>query len=284
MVFTLNEELHLPACLASVRWSDDVIVIDSFSTDGTSYICKASGVRLFCNRFEGFGTQRNWALENCAPKHEWVLILDADERVTAELAEELKQVACGGAGGVSAYRVRRRFYMWGRWLRYSSLYPTWVVRLVRQGRVRYVNRGHAETQEIDGLIGDLKHDLIDENRKGVSEWFERQNRYSSKEAEYELAGEVGRIRIGDLLSSDPLIRRAALKRIAARLPGRPLFYFLYSYVIRRGFLDGRDGLTFCLMKTIYQAMIVVKKHDLRRRRRENEASREIADLRENGSD
>ena len=188
MIFTLNEEIHLPSCLAALEWCADVIVIDSFSTDRTEAICRERGVRFFQHAFDGFGSQRNWALDHAEPRYPWVLMLDADERVPQELARELCDKAQNAPSAVGAFRVRRRFYMWGRWLRYSSLYPTWVVRFVHKDRVRYVDRGHAETQEVNGDILDLENDLIDENLKGIEEWFERQNRYSSKDAEYELAG------------------------------------------------------------------------------------------------
>ena len=267
MIFTLDEEIHLPSCLAALAWTDDVIVVDSFSRDRTAEIARGAGARLFQHAFEGFGKQRMWALENTQPKYEWILILDADERVTPELAREMAERVPGAASNVGAYRLKRRFHMWGRWLRYSSLYPTWVVRLVRMGRVHYVNRGHAETQEVDGETHELAHDLVDENLKGIDEWFERQNRYSTKEAEYELQQEATPFRMGDLVSGDPLARRAALKRMAANMPLRPLVYFLYSYVLRGGFLEGRDGLVFCMMKSEYQRMVVAKKHDKRRGQR-----------------
>jgi hypothetical protein len=137
-----------------------------------------------------------------------------------------------------------------------------VVRLVRVGRARYVNRGHAETQEVDGRIESLSHDLIDENHKGIDDWWARQVKYAGQEAAYELA-QAGSPR-RDLFSGDPLRRRAAMKALARRLPARPLWYFLYSYVLRGGFLDGVDGFRFCTMKAMYQAMIVLKKHELTR--------------------
>jgi len=268
MIFTLDEEIHLPSCLDALGWCDDVIVIDSYSADRTEAICRERGVRFFQNRFEGFGSQRNWALDNSQPRHPWVLILDADERVTPELGEELKRIAEADPAGVGAFRVRRRFHMWGRWLRHSSLYPTWVVRFIRRDRVRYINRGHAETQDVQGGIRDLAHDLIDENLKGIDEWFERQNRYSRKDAEFEIAAERGGLRPGDLFTADPLVRRAALKRLAWRLPARGFIYFLYSYVWRRGFLDGRDGFVFCRMRAMYQSEVAIKKYDLRRRNKD----------------
>lgn len=265
MVFTLDEAVHLPACLEALAWCDDVIVVDSFSTDATEAIARQAGARFFQNRFTGFGDQRNWALDTCAPKHEWILILDADERVTPELVEEFRRVLPGVDPGIGAFRLRRRFHFWGRWLRHASLYPTWVVRLVRAGRARYVNRGHAETQEVQGRVADLAHDLVDENLKGIDEWFARQNRYARQEAEHELAEARRPFDAAGLLSRDGLRRRAALKRVAAALPCRAPLYFLYSYVLRGGFLDGRDGYVFCKMKAEYQRMIAIKKYDMTRR-------------------
>jgi glycosyltransferase involved in cell wall biosynthesis len=266
MIFTLNEEIHLPSCLAALAWCDDVIVIDSFSTDRTEAICREGGARFYQRAFDGFGGQRNWALDHAEPRHSWILILDADERVPPELARELCDKALAAPSTAGAYRVRRRFHLWGRWLRYSSLYPTWVVRFVHKDRVRYVDRGHAETQEVDGEILDLENDLIDENLKGLDEWLERQNRYSTKDAEYEIARAAVPADWAGIVSGDALRRRASLKELAARLPFRPTLYFLYSYVYRRGFLDGRDGLAFCRMKAVYQRMVEVKKRELRRKR------------------
>lgn len=261
MIFTLNEEIHLPSCLAALGWCDDVIVIDSFSSDRTAELCQQSNVRFFQNHFDGFGNQRNWALQNTAPRHEWILVLDADERVTPELVAEMAAIVHQPPADTGAFRLKRRLYVWGRWLRYSSLYPTWVVRFIHRGRVVYANRGHAETQTVTGSIGDLTSDLIDENLKGIDEWFERQNRYSRKEADFELADTDGPLQLGDLAARDPLLRRAAIKRLSRRLPARGLLYFVYGYVWKRGFLDGSDGFVFCLMRAMYQSQIAIKKYD-----------------------
>jgi glycosyltransferase involved in cell wall biosynthesis len=266
MIFTLNEEQNLPACLDSLTWCDDVIVVDSFSSDRTEAICTERGVRFFQHAFIGFGTQRNWALDNTSPKHDWIFVLDADERVPPDLVQELA-TRCVSTGTVTAYRVRRRFHLWGRWLRHSSLYPTWVVRLIHRDAVRYVDRGHGETQEVRGEIGSLDADLIDENAKGVVEWFERQVRYARKDARYELEQESKPAQYADVLSADPLVQRAALKRIAHKMPGRAPLYFLYSYLLRGGFLDGMDGLAFCSMRALYQQMVTINKYDIRRTER-----------------
>src|SRR5262249_8348306 len=131
-------------------------------------------------------------------------------------------------------------------------------------KVRYLNRGHAETQEVDGRIESLEHDLIDENHKGLEDWLARQNRYTTAEALYEFS-QPG-VTVRDLFSADPLRRRATAKSLGRRLPGRGLWFFLYAFVFRLGFLDGLDGLRYCAMNAMREAIIELKKHELRRRR------------------
>lgn len=263
MIFTLNEALHLPSCLKSLQWCTDIIIIDSGSDDDTRSICNVENTRFFEHPFQGFGKQRNWAIENTEPRYDWILILDADESVPESLALEMIELANKNPRHVGAARVRRRLYMWGKWLRYSSLYPNWVVRLIHKDRVRYINRGHAETQTVDGEVLELESDLIDENKKGIEQWFARQNRYSTKEARYELDQEKESQSMLDLFSNNPLTRRKQLKRLSWNMPFRSLVYFIYSYFIRQGFRDGKNGYRFCQMKAIYQNMIVIKKKSLR---------------------
>lgn len=263
LIYTRNEEVNLPHCLASLLWCDDVVVVDSFSTDRTESIAAAARVRFVQHEFTGFGDQRNWSLEQIDLRHPWALILDADERVPPAMVAELERVLTACTDATAAFRLRRRFHLWGRWLKHSSLYPTWVVRLVRVGRVRYVNRGHAETQVVDGAIESLATDLIDENHKGVDDWWQRQLRYAAQEAVHELS--MPKRSATDVFSLDPMRRREALKSLGRRLPFRPLWYFVYAYFVRFGFLDGADGWRFCAMKASYHLMIAAKRRELRRR-------------------
>ncbi len=263
MIFTLNEEVNLPACLDSLGWCDEVVVIDSFSNDRTERIARDAGTVFAQHEFLGFGSQRNWALANVPLRNEWILILDADERVPADLADEIARAVRSVPENVGAYRVRRRLHMWGRWLRWSSLYPTWVVRLVRRGRARYVDRGHAETQEVEGAVLALRHDLIDENLNGIAAWTERQKRYAIREAEYESGVPQAPFRAAGLWSADPLVRRARWKHLASCLPLRPWLYFLYVFFWRLGFLDGGKGFRFCRMKADFYRMVDIEKRRLR---------------------
>lgn len=267
IIFTLNEERNLPSCLNSLDWCDDIFVVDSHSTDATREICETRKVPFVQHAFEGFGSQRNWALRELPLRYDWVLILDADERVPPELAEELMEISRSKPLQIGAYRLRRRFYMWGKWLRYSSLYPNWVVRFVHREKVKYINRGHSETQEVIGKVGAARGFLIDENLKELSAWFERQVGYARKDAEYELESTLALSTMKMFFNRDPLLRRGALKTLASSLPFRGFLYFFYSYVIRLGFLDGKSGYVFCRMKAMYQVMIEANRYDLQKSRR-----------------
>jgi glycosyltransferase involved in cell wall biosynthesis len=259
MVFTLDEERNLARCLASLTRFEDVIVVDSGSTDRTVAIASAHGARVVTHPFTGFGAQRTWALAHAGARHPWVLVLDADERVPEALAAEIERVLACPAPRIGAYRLRRRFHLRGRWVPRASLYPSWVVRLVHKDRVRFVDRGHAETQEVDGEIGALEHDLHDEDRKGIEAWLVRHARYAVREAEHELRASG---RIGDVLALDPLRRREALKAIARRLPLRGLAYFVYAYVVRGGILEGSRGLELSVRRAVYQEMIAIARRAL----------------------
>jgi glycosyltransferase involved in cell wall biosynthesis len=261
-IFTLNEEANLPHCLESLKSCDDVVVIDSFSSDQTCEIARKAGASVFQHEFSGFGDQRMWAFQNIPFKHPWVLVLDADERVTPDLWKEMLDKIPNLSSDVVAFRLKRRFFWDGKWLRYANLYPSWVVRLIRLGKVRYVNRGHAETQEIDGREEELSEDLIDENHKGFRDWIERQRRYAEHEAQYE-ARICERFRFTDIASSNPLIRRNALKSLGRRLPLRGLNYFLYSYLWRQGWRDGKAGFEFCFEKAKIQSLIARRSSEIR---------------------
>jgi glycosyltransferase involved in cell wall biosynthesis len=265
VICTLNEEIHIKKCIESLAWCDDIVVVDSYSSDQTKAICKKYNVQFFEGEFRDLNEKRNWALANSKVRFPWVLILDADERVPIEMVDEISAIACSDNPNIAGYRVRRRFFMWGRWLRFSSLYPTWVVRFVHKDRVRYLNKGHGEIIESKGEVRSLNSDLLDENIKGIDEWFDRQNRYSRLDAIYELENHHSDYKISGLFSLDPMLRRSTIKQLTWRLPMRGIVYFIYTYFIRFGFLDGYDGFIFCRMRAIYQSQVAIKKYDIRKK-------------------
>jgi glycosyltransferase involved in cell wall biosynthesis len=265
LVLTYDEEVNLPGCLASVSFSDDVVVYDSYSSDGTVALARAAGARVFQRRFDDYAAQRNAALTEVDYRHPWILMLDADERVTPEVVDEIAAALAADDGTIGLYRIRRRDMFMGRWLRRSSGYPTWFARLLRAGRVRVV-RAFNEEVLTDGRIGLLQSHLDHYPfNKGISFWLERHNRYSSMEAATLAAGTEALVPWSRFRSGDAALRRKLLKQVFYRMPLRPLVVFAYLYVARRGFLDGSAGFTYCVLRGVYEYMIDLKLRELRRR-------------------
>jgi glycosyltransferase involved in cell wall biosynthesis len=253
---TLNEERDLPRCLDSVRWSDDIIVLDSGSTDATEAVARRAGCRIFKRPFDNWASHQNWALRNLPFRHEWVLNIDADECVSNDLAAEL----AGLDPRLAAYRVRRKDYFRGAWIKHAGFYPTWLVRLYRPGLVefhRLVNPLTEVRGPVGALEGHIEHWPFS---KGITHWIARHNSYSSFEAiEYRARPAVS---WKPLASRDPNQRRAALKNLFALLPAKPLVKFLYLYLWHRGFLDGRPGFDYCVLQSVYEYFIALKTSEL----------------------
>lgn len=265
VILTLNEEENLPGCLETLLWCDDVVVFDSHSTDRTEQIARDMGARLFKRRFDNYAAQRNAALTEVEYKHPWVLMMDADERCTQELADEMESLTAHADDGVALYRVRRKDYFMGRWLKRSSGYPTWFGRLMRIGQVKFKREVNEDTFT-EGRTELLKGHLIHYPfSKGISFWFERHNRYSSMEAAALMVEAGQKLALGDVFSSDPAKRRRALKQLAHRLPFRPTLVFVFLYFVRLGILEGRPGLTYCRVRTFSEYMIDLKMMELKRR-------------------
>ncbi|MCI0559592.1 MAG: glycosyltransferase family 2 protein [Nitrososphaera sp.] len=265
LVLTLNEERNLPACLASVKWSDDVVVFDSFSTDRTVEVAKEYGARVIQRKFDNYASQRNAALSEVKYRYPWLLMVDADERVPPELRDEILRTVSNASDSMSMFRMRRKDFFCGRWLKRTSGYPTWFGRLVRVGCVT-VRRDINEEYHTDGEVRFLQEHLIHYPfNKGLTHWYQRHNGYSSMEAIAYLE-EISRpFEIRGLISLDPVRRRRTVKQLAFRLPARPLFVFMYLWLFRFGFMDGRPGLTFVVLRAVYEHMIDLKVRELRRR-------------------
>lgn len=264
LVLTFDEELNIAACLQSVQWCDDVLVLDSFSTDRTVEIARRHGVRVVQRRFDNYAAQRNFGLQQ-PYKNPWVLMLDADERVGPDLQAEMLAATRDADPGTAMFRMRRRDHLYGRWIRGSSGYPTWFGRLARVGRVR-VERPINEEYHADGKLEDLRGHLDHYPfNKGFAPWLAKHDRYSSMEAELRLSGSATRLTWAHLLSRDPDLRRRALKAFAYQLPLRPVAVFIALYFLRGGIFEGRAGLTFCVLRAWYEFVIDCKLIELKRR-------------------
>jgi len=264
LILTLNEEADLAGCLASVAWSDDVVVFDSMSTDRTCEIAERMGARVVKRDFDNYAAQRNAALKDVNYKHPWVLMVDADERVPGDLRDEVLRAADTLPPDVSMCLFRRRDHMDGKWIGRASGYPTWFGRLVRPDAVwvdREINEEYHTKGRTHRLEAHLDHYPFS---KGMAWWLDRHNRYSSMEAKQRLA--AGEWTPHDLLSSDPRARRKALKQLAFRLPGRPLVALIYLLFVRGGIFGGRVGVRYAFLRAWYEWMIDVKTAELRRGR------------------
>ena len=267
-----NEAENLPRCLKSVQWAEEILVVDSQSTDGSAEIAQQHGAKVVQFEFNGtWPKKKNWALEHLPFKNDWVFILDADEVLPAEAENEFAG-AIANAGKIVGYFISRRFFFLGRWLRHAY-YPNWNLRLFRHSLGRYEKLTGADTKSgdnevhehvvVQGPTARLKCEIEHYAFPSIEVFVEKHNRYSNWEA---------RVVADELLPKSSgrfghasVERRRRLKLLARHLPFRPLLRFLHIYIWQKGFLDGRDGYYFARLHAVYEFLSVVKTYELRRK-------------------
>ncbi len=262
-ILTHNEELDIAACIESALLSDDIIVVDSYSSDRTVEIASRYPVRLVQNAFESHGKQRTWMLRQVPTQHEWAYILEADERMTPELFGEC--LAAAKSDRYTGYYVAERVMFMNRWIRYSTQYPRYQLRLFRKDKVWFDDYGHTEREVCDGETGFLQETYPHYTcSKGLSRWIEKHNRYSSDEAVETLRQlQQGSVDWQKLwFGKTEVERRRALKDLSLRLPFRPFVRFLYMYLILKGCLDGKAGFAWCTLQAFYEYLILLKVEEL----------------------
>jgi len=265
LILTLNEERNIAACLESVKWSDDVVVLDSFSTDRTVEIARSFGARVIQRKFDNWSSHQNWALKEIPFKNRWVYYSDADEIVPPELRDELLGIAADTSLKPAAYRLRYKNFFCGRWIRHCGIYPVWVMRFFQPDKVRF-ERIVNPVAVVDGEEGRLANHFHHFSfNNGLQAWFEKHNRYSQQEAVESLHSVRGARLDWGALIGNAVARRRLLKELSFRLPCRPILRFVYMYLFRLGFLDGWQGYTYCRLLTIYEYMIVLKVIEIERR-------------------
>lgn len=261
IILTYNEEINIERCLNSLTVCDDIVVIDSYSSDGTlDLVNKYNNVRVFQRKFDNFAYQRNYALDNFKYNHDWILHLDADEVIDSDFMEECNQIV--ERNDKSAFWVPSKLIFLDKWIRYASSYPVYQMRFMKLGEVRFIQVGHGQ-REGEALrgFGYMKSPYLHFNfSKGLSDWFEKHNRYSQAEALVEINEQ--NLSIWNLFSKEIVVKRRTLKHLSHKIYFRPQFRFLYLYFINRGFLDGMAGFQYCQLMAMYERMIVLKKKEI----------------------
>ncbi|NMG58012.1 glycosyltransferase family 2 protein [Geitlerinema sp. P-1104] len=263
-ILTYNEEIDIAECIESAQGSDDVIVVDSLSRDRTVEIAQGYGVRVEKHAFESHGKQRTWMLQSIPTKYEWVYILEADERMTPELFAEC--LAATQQQEFIGYYVAERVMFMERWIRHSTQYPRYQLRLFRKDKVWFDDYGHTEREVCDGPTSFLQETYPHYTcGKGLNRWIEKHNRYSTDEAKETLRQlSYGTVQWRHLLfGATEVQRRRALKDLSLRLPCRPLIRFVYMYIVLRGFLDGQAGFAWCTLQAFYEYLILLKVRELK---------------------
>jgi len=268
-----NEAVNLPRCLASVRWADEIVAVDSGSTDGSQRIVEEFGAKVVQFEFNGtWPKKKNWALENIPFRNEWVFILDADEVLPPSAAQEFQQIATAipNDNAPAGYWINRRFMFMGKWLRHAY-YPNWNLRLFRRRLGRYekltdvdTRSGDNEVHEhvvVNGATGYLKSEMDHYAFPSVDVFVEKHNRYSNWEAYVALDKYLHRNETH--LQKENVGWRRRLKRWSHHVPFRPLLRFLYVYLWQRGFLDGVEGYYFSRLHGTYELLCVAKTVEMR---------------------
>ncbi len=263
LILTKNEEQDLHACLESVRWSDDIHVFDSYSTDRTLEIARAVGAHITQREFDNWSSHHNWGLANIPFRHPWIFYLDADERVSPELAASIQQAARDPRDSVG-FRIRRRDFWGDRWLRHVQA-SSYYLRLFRPEKIRYerlVNPVSIPDGPVGEVAGYLDHYPFS---KGMIHWLNRHNSYSSFEAQQIVKNHATKQPLNlsqALFGKDVNQRRVHQKELFYRMPARPLLKFLMLYIGKRGFLDGHEGFDYAVLQSFYEFMIVLKTREL----------------------
>jgi glycosyltransferase involved in cell wall biosynthesis len=263
LILTKNEEKDLPDCIQSLRsLSDDIHVLDSLSTDRTISIAQTFGARITRRPFDNWASHQNWALKHIDFKYPWVFYLDADERCSPELIQSIQSItSCNSSA--SAFRVRRRdFFIDGTWLKHAQISP-FFIRLFRPDRVRYerlvnpITIVDGSTEELQGFLDHYPFS------KGIPYWVERHLKYADFEARQCLESTQDFSRTKALFSKDFHERRVHQKAWFYALPFRPAIKWMYMMFVRRAFLDGRAGMTYAMLQTFYEYLIVLRTRELK---------------------
>lgn len=259
LVLARNEQIHIERCIHSARrLGVQIFVIDSHSTDGTADIARDMGACIVQCTADRFADKLNWALSNVEFQTTWVMRLDADEVLSDELVKTLPSVLRQIPNDVCGLLLRRQLWFMGQWMRHGGVYPSWTMRIWRRDTASCESRDLDEHMLLSqGTIQSLPLDIIDNPSFSLSTWIDKHNRYSTIEAKSVQTSDTGLMR-PRLFGSAVERTRWFKVKVFYRMPPfiRPALYFIYRYVFRLGFLDGRKGLVFHFLHALWYRILV----------------------------
>jgi glycosyltransferase involved in cell wall biosynthesis len=257
IILTLNEADDLPKCLDSLDWTDQKFVLDSGSTDDTCEIASSMGAIVYKNEFKGFGQQRCWAIDNIPVKSNWILFIDADEVCTPKFASAVLDAIRNSKDDTAGFYCCWKLMLYGKWLKFSDSFPRWQFRILKKGKARYRDAGHAmKESDVQGKLEYIKEPYLHYAfSKGWTFWFNRHNKYSTLEAKERLQANF---KPQDMLSKDQSIRKEAIKQYMPKIPGWPILRFIHSFFFKGGIFEGIPGLLYSVNISIYEYMIQLK--------------------------
>ena len=268
VIQTFNEEVNLPHTLASVKGlAENVFIVDSGSTDRTREIAEEAGATFVHHDWEGYARQKNWALKHLPFESDWTLILDADEALLPELADEIRAIVGQDPDDVeeSGFYLNRIFVFDGKRIRHSGYFPSWNLRLFKTGQARYDDRlVHEHMSVRDGNVGYLEHVMLHEDRRGLEHFFAKHNRYSTLEAQQMILETEPWPGVRGFLTNRIKRVRFIKNRVLPILPVAWAARFFYMYVLRLGFLDGRAGFSLSSAIAFYEYQVQAKFRELKR--------------------
>ncbi len=268
IILTFNEQKHLQRCIDSLKGVvDEVVVVDCYSTDATLEIAKANGARILQKVWVNYATQFNWALTQLGVDVDWVLRIDADEVLTEPLRNEVKAKLSHLSNDIKGVYCGRRMTFIGQAINHGGVFPIRVLRIFRLGQGECENRWMDEHIKVTGLTADFNGELIDDNLNSLTWWTEKHNKYASREAIDLLNLEYGFMKHDSVAkfkgASQAGFKRWVKEKVYAKLPVglRAFVYFLYRYIVRFGFLDGRAGAQFHFLQGFWYRFLVDAKVD-----------------------
>ena len=272
IILTHNEEQNLPDCLASLAGLNcEVFVVDSGSSDRTLEIAAAAGAQIICHPFENYAAQRNWAQHTLPLKTDWLLHLDADERLTAALRDEIAALFSPAhekrLAAMDGFMLCKRTMFMNRWIKHGAHYPSYHLRLFRKAKGACEERLYDQHFVVRGNIAKLKHDCLDVLCADLDTWISRHLRWADLEARQMMQQETNRqVRanpFGNSIERKRWLRNGIYNRAPLFL--RAVLYWLYRYILRLGFLDGKEGFIFHFLQALWFRLLVdVKLDELRR--------------------